>query len=154
MGVYKPEKLDEVVRGMKALGEVLVPFNFPRSPLPMEDDLGLFKARQAVVDGYSVYIHYQKSDYAVYYIETVQIHNMNAPFLPFSLVCKLGKRFLGQQHLSLVEMFRDNKKIYLWSLCTDKQGNALSLPNNPSVEECVFEGFQYHYLQPNQVDFF
>ena len=154
MGIYKPEKLDQVVHGMKALGEILVPFNFPLAPLPTEDDLGLFKAREAVVDGYQIYIHYQKSDYSVYFIETVQVHNTGSPFLPFSLVCKLGKRFLGNRHLSLVEMFRENRKIYLWSLCSDKQGNALPLPNNPQVEECVFEGFQYSYLQPSQIDFF
>ena len=154
MGTYRPEKLDQIVRGMKALGEVLVPFNFPLAPLTTEDDLGLFKAREAMVDGYKLYIHYQKSDYSIYFIETLQIHNTASPFLPFGLICKLGKRFLGNSHLSLVEMFRDNRKIYLWSLCTDKQGNSLALPNNPQVEKCVYEGFHYSYLQPNQVDFF
>ena len=149
----KPPSLSEIIDVMKGVGQVLVPFNFPRTSLSPEDDLAIFKARQATIDGYSLYIHYQKSDYDTYFVETLQIHGTKAPFVPFHVICKLGRRFLGSSHLSLIELYRENRKIYVWSLFTDKEGNPIP-PQNQSLEDCVYEGFKYSYLQPSQVDFF
>ena len=58
----KPAKLDEIVRVMKGVGEVIVPFNFPKVPFNPEDELSIFKSRYATVDGYQIFMHYQKSD--------------------------------------------------------------------------------------------
>jgi len=151
---FKPENLDEIVHGMKAIGEVLVPFNFPRVPYNfLEDDLGIFRAREVVIDGYSLFLHYQKSDYGEYFIESLQIHNLKSPFLPFCLICKLGKRFLGSDYLSLVEIFKENRKIYVWSVSSNKNDQPIPMPKFQNTEECVYEGLHYLYLQPNQVDF-
>lgn len=151
MQKLRPLTLNELVREMKALGDVLVPYNFPQAKMDMGDDLGIFKAREAVIDGYSLFLHYQKSDYESYFAETLQIHNLKSPFLPFSLVSKLGRRFLGSQELALVELFRDNRKIYVWCAYRDKDNQPIS-PENDHMEECDFEGFKYYYLQPSQVD--
>lgn len=149
----KPPSLSEIINVMKGVGEVLVPFNFPRTSYSPEDDLAIFKAREAVIDGYSLYIHYQKSDYDTYFIETLQIHNTKTPFIPFQVICKLGRRFLGSSNLSLIELFREHRKIYVWSLFTDKQGNPIP-PINETLEKCEYEGFEYSYMQPSQADFF
>ena len=110
-------KIDDVVKEMKALGEVLVPFNYPIKPITSwEDELSIFKVRELTIDGYEIFIHYMKSDYNDYFIETLQIHNFKHPFLPFNLICNLGKRFFGKNHLSLVEVFKEHRKIYIWSL--------------------------------------
>ena len=152
---FKQDRLNEVVDGMKALGEVLVSFNYPQVPYSeLEDELGIFKAREAVIDGYSLFLHYQKSDYDDYFIQSIQIHNLKSPFLPFNLICKVGRRFLGSRHLSLIEIFKEHRKIYIWSLCTDKNNNPIEIPNKDSIEECEFEGLHYSYLQPSMVDFF
>lgn len=153
MNKLKPLILDELVFQMKALGDVLVPYNFPQVDADLEDDLGIFKAREALIDGYNLFIHYQKSDYEDYFIEVLQIHNTKGPFLPFQLVCKLGRRFLGSSHLNLIELFRENRKIYVWSVCRDKTGKSISSPNE-TLETCEFEGFKYLYMQPHQADFF
>ena len=154
MASFSVPTLDVIVKEMKAVGEVLMPFNFPQVPFNAEDDLSIFKARHAVIDGYRVFVHYQKSDYGEYLIETLQINNSTAPFLPFQLICKLGKRFLGHRHLSLIEFFKENRKIYVWSVCMDRKGSPVEIPNVTRVEPCEFEGFKYSYLQPSQVDFF
>jgi hypothetical protein len=108
----------------------------------------------AIIDGYSLFLHYQKSDYDDYFIQSIQIHNLKSPFLPFNLICKIGKRFLGSEQLSLIEIFKEHRKIYIWSLCTDKKNNPIEIPNKDSIEECEFEGLHYSYLQPSMVDFF
>lgn len=152
---YKEPKLDEIIEGMRNIGDMLVPYNFPKAPPPvMEDDLAIFKERQAIIDGYPTVLHYQKADYDKHYLETLQVYGKSSPFLPFSLVCKLGKRFLGSHHLSLVELFKDNRKIYIWSVFVDRRGRPIPSPYETETEECEFEGFNYLYMQPNQVNFY
>ena len=150
---YKQESLDDIVKGMKSLGEVLMPYNFPKVQYTQEDEVGLFKMRNIVVDGYVIMLHYQKSDYSPNFIESLQIHSVKSPFLPFSVICKIGKKFFGCKHLSLIEIIKDHRKIYVWSLCTDENNNPIELPNKNDLEECEFEGLQYCYLYPNMVDF-
>lgn len=148
--------LEEIIDNMRKIGEMLIPHNYPRA-LPvttMEDDLAFFKEREAIIDGYSLFLNYQKSDYDTHFLETLQIYNKYSPFLPFNLVCKLGKRFLGSHHLSLVELFKDNRKIYCWSVCVDDQGRPIPLPYELVTEDCQFEGLSYLYMQPSQVNFF
>ena len=153
--MLKSDSLEKVVAEMKALSEVLVPYNFPSPRFnDDEDDLGIFKSRFLFVDGYPIFIYYQKSDYNEYFVHTLQIHGAKSPFLPFNLICKVGKAFLGSTHLSLIEIFKEHKKIYIWSLCSDKSNNILEMPDSGSVEQCEFEGLRYTYVQPSAVDFY
>ena len=153
---YKEPKLDDIIDEMRTMGDRLIPYNFPKAPPPTEpeDVLAIFKEREAVIDGYPIIIHYQKADYDKHLMETLQIYGKNSPFLPFSLICKLAKRFLGPHHLSLVELFKDNRKIYIWSVCVDHRGRPIPSPYEMDTEECEFEGFNYLYMQPNQVNFY
>jgi hypothetical protein len=154
--LYKELKLEQIIEHMRTLGDMLIPFNFPKSPLSntMEDDLAIFKQREAIIDGYPIIIHYQKSDYEKHLMETLQIYGKNSPFLPFNLICKLAKRFLGSHHLSLIEIFKDNRKIYIWSVCVDRRGRPIPSPYELETEECDFEGFNYLYMHPSQVNFY
>ena len=155
MYYYKPAKIDDIVREMKSLGEVLVSFNYPIKPISSwDDELAIFKSRDIVIDGYELFIHYMKSDYNEYFIETLQIHNLKHPFLPFNVICKLGKRFFGKENLSLVEIYKEHRKIYIWSLCTDKEGATIPVPNHNDCENCEYEGLKYNYLQAKNIDFF
>lgn len=154
--LHKEPKLEEVIESMRAMGDMLIPYNFPLvlSPITAEDDLAILKQKQVLVDGYPIMLHFQKADYRTHLMETLQIYGKNSPFLPFNLVCKLARRFLGTHHLSLVEIFKDNRKIYIWSVCVDRTGRPISAPYEMESEECDFEGFNYLYVQPNQVDFY
>lgn len=148
------QSLEDIIEEMRNVGDLIIDHNFPKMPILPEDDLIFFKQREVVIDGYSVTVNYQKSDYGDIFMETLQIYGTNAPFLPFNLICKLGKRFLGSHNLSLVELFKDNKKIYIWTVWVDDDGKPIHAPYEIEAEECVFEGLQYSYMQPNQVDFF
>lgn len=154
--LYKEPKLDEIIDSMRNLGDMLIPHNFPKAPPmnTMEDDLAIFKTREATIDGYPIILHYQKADYEQHLMETLQIYGKNSPFLPFSLICKLAKRFLGPHHLSLVELFKENRKIYIWSVCVDRRGRPIPAPYDMETEECEYEGFNYLYMQPSQVNFY
>jgi hypothetical protein len=153
--MYKEQKLDEIIEEMRNVGEVLVPYNYPKGSVNIwGDQLIIFKEREAIIDGYPVIIHYQKSDYDDHFLETLQIFGKNSPFLPFNLICKLAKRFLGSHHLSLIEVFRDSRKLYVWAVCVDKKGRPIPSPYDSETEPCEFEGFNYLYMQPNQADFF
>lgn len=153
--IYRELKLEDIIESMRTLGDMLIPHNFPKtSTIAMEDDLAIFKQREIIIDGYPIMLHYQKADYDKYFMETLQIYGKSSPFLPFSLICKLAKRFLGGHHLSLVEIFKDNRKIYIWSVCIDRRGRPIQAPFDMETEECEFEGLDYLYMQPSQVNFY
>ncbi len=148
---HKP--LIEHVNEMRGLGEVLIDYNFPKAPPEWEDDLNVLKMRELVVDGYCILVHYSKADYGDHLLETLQVLGKNCPFLPFCLVCKLAKSYLGNRGLSLVEFFRDNRKIYCWTLTLDMEGKPIPSPFSPDVQMCVYDGLEYGYMKPNQVNF-
>ena len=80
----------------------------------------------------------------------------DTPFLPFGLIVKLAQKILGGHHLSLVEMLRGNRKIYCWTLLVDKTGRPKksNIENSENVERCVYEGFEYGYIDPTTVNFY
>lgn len=151
----KDRSFDEVVKNMKSMASMLIPYNYPLNPLALfEEDLEIFKERDAAIDGYSIILHYQISDYDSYYLRTLQIYNKIGPFLPFNLVVKIAKKFLGEEQLSLVEVFKSNRKIYCWSLAVDKENKPVETPYISDSHPCFFEGFKYLYLTPANVFFY
>lgn len=154
--MFENKPLDEIVELMRAVGETIVPYNYPKSPPPLnkEDDLLFLKKRSVTVDGYNVDIHYQKSDFDDYFSETIQIYAHYCPFLPFNIVVKLARKFLGGNDLSLVEIYREGRKIYIWTVYVDRRGRPMKFPFDIPVESCDFEGIKYSYMLPNQVYIF
>jgi hypothetical protein len=153
--MFDNRPLDEIVQSMRNVGEMLIPQNYPKMlSSSREDDLLIFKKKNLVVDGYNIDIHYQKSDFDDYFTETLQIYAQYCPFLPFNIVVKLAKKFLGENHLSLVEIYREGRKIYIWMLHVDRTGNPIELPFDIPVESCDFEGMKYSYMSPVHVHIF
>lgn len=60
MSFCKSSKLDEIIKEMKSLGNVLVPFNYPKTLITWEDDLAIFKAREVTIDGYNLFFTLSK----------------------------------------------------------------------------------------------
>jgi hypothetical protein len=142
------------VKEMRGLGEILVAYNHPKVPPEEEDDILIFKSRDIIVDGYSIIIFYSKSDHGRYFLETLQILGQHHPFLPFWVVVKIVKAFLGSNHLSLVEIFKEGKKIYCWSVAKDGKNEAVACPYKVKVKDCVYEGLYYKTMNPNEVNFY
>jgi hypothetical protein len=148
--LYKPDSLETTVNQMRSLGQQLIPFNTPKN----EPDINILKMREVVIDGYEVCVYYTKSRFEEDFTEIVQIWGKYTPFVPFNLVCKLAKAFLGNENLSLVELFRDNRKVYCWAVNVDADGRPLRAAYTKQSEDCTYEGFNYCYMQPSQVNFY
>ena len=144
--------LDELIIEIKNLGDALIPYNFPKAHPNLENDLSVLKTNECIIDGYGVIIHYAKADYDDHYLESMQILGKNFPFLPFALVIKVARRFLGNDNLSLVELLKGGRKIYCWTLLSDKDGKTIISPEES--EYCIFEGFEYRYMDSNSVNFY
>ena len=152
--LYDPKPIDEIMDQMRSMGELLVPYNFPKADPRLENDLNILKTVDCIVDGYSICLHFSKADYDAHYLETLQVLGKDIPFLPFCLIVKLARKFLGGHNLSLVELLKGNRKIYCWTLTVDRRGRPLPAIHEVESETCVYEGFEYSYLDPATVNFY
>jgi hypothetical protein len=146
------EKLYDIVENMKELGNFFIPYNFPIETAAEEDKINILKFREVRVDGYDVILHFNKHDYGNHYLETFQLLGKDLPFLPFCLTCKLAKMFLGSHYLSLIEVLKDNRKIYCWTVVKDRDGKPMSSPYKDKSESCVYEDLEYSYVPPDKVN--
>ncbi len=147
-------KFDEKIEIIRNMSRGLVPYNFPLGPIELEYYLSPLKKGEAVVDGYTIVFHFNRAKYRDHYLETFQMHNKYAPFLPFSLVVKLGIKVLGGHNLSFVDFYQDENKIYCWSVCLDERGRPISSPVKESSITKNFEGFEYQHISPEQLNFY
>lgn len=145
---------DHKIEIARNLANNLVPLNFPMGPVELEYYLSPLKKGEAQVDGYSVVFHFNRALYKDHYLETFQLYNKYAPFLPFYLVTKLAKKVLGGHLLSLVEFYQDDHKIYCWSVCLDSRGRPIASPSKEKCKTKIFEGFEYMYMTPEQLNFY
>lgn len=146
--------VDKQIKEIKDLGNVLMNYNFPQKSKRDEETLNVLKTSNMCTDGYDVVIHYNKSFYNKFYLESLQVLGRYTLFLPFCLVCKIAQKFLGNQHLSFIETFNEDRRVYCWTLLTDKEFNAIPASNKDVVENCVYEGFEYTQMNPKHVSFY
>jgi len=147
-------KLERHIREMKAFGEFLVPYSFPMVSPEEEIDINFIKSREIEVDGYSVIVYYNKANWEKHYLETIQIIGLYSIFLPFYLICKIGKQFLGDQHLSLIEFYQNGKKIYCWTLMKDKNDNPCQNQLNQDVRSRSYEGLEFDSITLDKINFY
>jgi len=134
---------------------MLIRYNYPLASPKLEDDILYLKHCEVLVDGYDLQLHYNKADYGTYHLITFQVIGKSIPFLPFNLVFKLARKALGTEHLSLLEIYKDKRKIYCWTLVIDKDGNPMEYPyKEEEVEHLEYEGFEYVYMNPNQAKYY
>ncbi len=145
--------LKKTVGEMLRMGELLIPHTYPASSLEEEKTIKILKQRELVVDGYDVVVSYSKADYKNHYLEILQIQGLYVPFLPFNLICKLGRLFLGSDCLSIIEIMKSNNKLYCWTLYKNKDGSCIVPPETES-KKCSFEGFEFSSLNPDAVNFY
>jgi hypothetical protein len=143
--------LSDEIDQMKAMSEMLIPYTFPAVDFKIEQEILLLKQRTLVVDGYEMLVIFSKAKYEEYFLESVQLYGTFAPFLPFTMVCKLGRAFLGSYNLSYIEFFKGVRKVYCWTI---RSRDGRSLPPDTENEPGCFEGFEYSILQPGTVDLF
>lgn len=147
-------KFDKWVKQIKKFGNTLIPFNFPQGDPSLEDDLNSLKMRQVSIDGYNLTIYYSIADHNEFYLETVQAYADHHPFLPFSVVVKIARCFLGSENLSLIDFMRMDKKVYCWTKYTNKEGCVIVPPHDKELKHCSYGGFEYTYMKSSHVNFY
>jgi hypothetical protein len=145
--------IDHLLDILRNAGEHFVEYNYPLGSPLNEQDIGLFKQGKTTVDGYEVNVHYNKSDYGEYLLETFQIFGYNIPFLPFNVVIKTAQRALGKEHLLFVEYYRGEQKTYCWSVMTDRNGNPIPYKTSEKSQSCSYEGFEYTKLDSQELSY-
>lgn len=145
---------DYKIEILRNLADHLVGYNFPLGPMENEYDISCLKKTEVEVDGYGLVIHFNKAWYGSYFLETFQVYNKHSPFLPFSLVAKLAQKTLGSHFLSLVEFYQKDYKIYCWTVCVDERGRPIQSPIKEKIKIKNFEGFQYGYMKPDQLNLY
>ena len=143
--------IKENVLQMKKMARRLVPYTFPKTSFEDEQQVAVLKQRNLVVDGYEMMVCYSEALYPKYYLKSLQIQSIYAPFLPFVLVCKMGRHFLGPNNLSYIEFLRNNRKVYCWTI---KTRNGKLLPPDKETKLGNYEGFEFRILSPGSVDLF
>lgn len=144
------KNINETVKEMKVLADSLAPFSFPKVTLKKEKDVLILKQRSIILDGYFIALCLSKSDYGIFFLESLQIQSEYSSFLPFNVICKLGQMFFGEKDLSYTEFFKDNKKIYFWSIKT-KDGLILNTDENSKIIN--YEGFKFFIMNKDGYDF-
>ena len=149
---YIPEmNLQKIVKEMSDMARMLVPHTYPLVDFQEEQDVMFLKQRHLAIDGYDLIICLSEADYGESTLISLQIQSAQGPFLPFALICKIGRAFLGEKHLSFIEFFRNNKKVYCWTI--KKNGERLMRPAK-STKAGSYEGFDFRILHPGSVDLF
>lgn len=129
------------VREMKGLAGVLQPFTPPKHPA--DEDISWLKQREVIVDGYPMIAHYSEADYGDVKMDILTIGCKFAPFIPFNVVCKVAKMFLGESHLTLFEYTRGGRKIYSWMLIS-RDGKPVNDFQMANSEKQNYNGFNFY----------
>ena len=151
--LYSQRPLEETVANMRRMGEFLLPYTFPLAPKSDAEDIAPLKLNEVSIDGYDLFIQYNKGDYGEYYLESVEILGKHAPFVPFVLVCKIAKAFLGEEYLAYVDFFHENRRHYCWTLARDKDDQPMPGPFKIEMDTGSYEGFEYSVMPNGGVTF-
>lgn len=138
-----PITLSQHVNELRNLAKTLIPYSFPRVNVDEDKEVIVLRTRQIIVDGFDVVVTFCISDHDKYHLESLQIQGLHTPFLPFSLVCKIARAFLGSQHLAYADLVRENRKIYCWTV-RKKRGKIVPV-KKPSSDS--YEGLTYTVLK-------
>ena len=141
--------LNTVVSEMSAVADHLVPYTYPMASFQNEQQILCLKQRIVRADGYETILCFSKANYTKYMLLSLQIQGYEVPFLPFTLICKLGRIFLGSRHLSFIDFMRNNRKVYCWAI---KSLDGELLPPDKQAISVNYEGFEFSVLQPGAVD--
>ena len=135
-------------REMKAISRFLIKNTVPLVSIIEDQSVSVLKQRRLTVDGLDVLAYFTISAFANFEIHTFHVSSVLTPFLPFSLVCKLGRFFLGSKNLSYLEFFNGDRKVYCWTV---KMQDGKPVQTTKEVAQGSYEGFEYNVLNPSSV---
>lgn len=138
------QPLEKTVEEMQRLAEMLITHTFPLVSIEEEQEIVWLKQRQIKIDGYDISVSLSKALYPDNNgIDSLQICSVRTPFLPFNMVCKVARAFLGDDYLGYAEFFKRGCKTYCWTL---RYQLDIKIPPTDRSEEAEYEGFEYRVL--------
>lgn len=133
--------LDSLIEDFKRVGDILSPHQLNKN------DDNILNTKLVEIDGYSILIKFNRIDHGPFLSENLKIKSEHSSFLPFHLVAKLGKKFLGKYELILIESFDDDdKKTYEWAITLDKDGRPIPVKMAVYYEDCSYDDLSYKYV--------
>lgn len=138
-------KLQDEVASMRRMSTMLSRYSYPVKSLQDEMDIYPLKTRTLMVDGYEVIIHLNIAEYGRFNIEILQLESARSIYLPMRLLVKIGKLFLGSEQICYMEFYRNNRKVYCWTL--RRKGDTALSPLG-DISEREFEGFSFYVAKP------
>ena len=143
--------MKEIISEMREMAELLIPHCHPKVSVEAEKEIQLLNQRIVIIDGYEIKVFLSMAEYDDHKFEYLRMQATRIPFLPFNLVCKIARLFLGDRELSYIDILNDGQKIYCWTLKRDETGNPVAQEVECRLSE--FEGFSFSILDPKAVHF-
>lgn len=131
---------DQDVASMRRMAEYLAPYEKTKED---RADLAILATRELCVHGYDISFYLWKSRHPGVDIWSLQMYSKNQAFLPFSLVCECGTKFLGTADLGLCEFLVRGHKLYVWSVAVAQDGTPIPVPARPEVKVCSYGGLTF-----------
>jgi hypothetical protein len=132
--------LDSLIEDFKRVGDTLSSYQLS------DNDEEVLKTNVLEIDGYSIILKFNRIDHGPFYSENLKLKAEFGSYLPFHLVAKLGKKFLGKHQLMLIESFENDNKVYEWKIALDKDGRPAPVRIHNYYEECVYDDLNYIYF--------
>jgi len=156
------QALEETVRQMRSLALTISPYSFPHSTHQDEIDLACLKQREIEVDGYDLGVHFNIADHGKFKLESLQVFGKYFTYLPFRVVAKVAVAFLGDKELTLAEIMHSRsvdidkhcRKIYLWTVYFNSDGERTSSPFYKRSKEVEVDGFKFYRVAEREFNFF
>ena len=138
---------EKQVENMKNIAEMLASQSTPQVSDAHEEEISILKRRTATVDGYEVNLYFSRHDHNDYCFDVLQVQSKDFSYLPFNLVCKIGRKFLGDEGLGYLEFKSQENKVYCWSV--KHSDGELILPVNSKPGK--YQGFEFLILNHSRL---
>jgi hypothetical protein len=148
----KKYNFDQKVEIIKKSAKFLCSMTYPKCKIGDDSDLVILKTTEVVVDGYDSGIFFSISDFGDYKIKVLQIWPLYYYFIPFNVISKIAKKFLGDQGLSFFEIWSNDRMLYCWTLVLDKEDQVINDFYRVNQKENFFSDFRYYSMEPGEIN--
>jgi hypothetical protein len=127
------------------MSKMLSRYSYPVRDLKDDIDIYPLKTRTLTVDGYEIIVHLNITEYGRFNIEILQLESVRSIYLPMHLLVKLGRMFLGSKEICYIDFYRNNRKVYCWTV---RRKGDTPLPPLGEVLPREFDGFSFYVAKP------
>ena len=155
--------IEESVNNIKFMSKMMESYSFPSVSPHEELIVSPIKQREVVIDGYEVYLFFNRCKYTNVILETAQIYGRYCSFLPFDLVIKTSRLFFGEvipayaSSLNNLDLVHSLRKTYMLMTYKDLKDNYLNyedypIETVPGIKE--HQGFKFVEIKKEKMVFF